>query len=304
MVEKKHFAFIGSRDYPSLSLGRVEEKIDSLSKQLGKEQVVIVSGGARGVDTRATKYAESQGIDTLEFQPANSDSAMAKFSRNADIVNASMRVFAFWDGYSSGTAHSIGVARNEGIPVTIVYPDGIEVNLATESSTSKWRSGNIVYASGDMLQSNAEVITNPCNTVGASGAGLSKAISKRWGWATQDYRQAVNSGKLRIGTLHLSNPRQLVDGYIVAPKILHFPTKKHWKNPSQIEFVEQGLEYFANHWEQWDAESFAFPMLGCGLGGLNWRIVRMYVEEYLSDIPARIIVYTEIPVRKNNNGSI
>jgi hypothetical protein len=48
----------------------------------------------------------------------------AGYRRNADIVKAADRIVAFWDGKSSGTKHTIKLAKQAGKPVEIHYPDG------------------------------------------------------------------------------------------------------------------------------------------------------------------------------------
>ena len=53
--------------------------------------------------------------------------------------------------------------------------------------------------------------------------------------------------------------------------VLNFPTKKHWRNPSKLEYIEMGLKKFVATYEEKEITSIAFPQLGCGLGGLNWE---------------------------------
>lgn len=82
----------------------------------------VVSGGARGVDTWAAQTARACGL-AIEVYPADWDAygKRAGFVRNYDIVKASDRVIAFWDGQSKGTAHTIRIAREMGKEVHIVY---------------------------------------------------------------------------------------------------------------------------------------------------------------------------------------
>lgn len=81
---------------------------------------VIVSGGARGVDTVAEQTAQARGM-TTEIYRADWDKygKSAGYRRNADIVAAADEVVAFWDGYSKGTAHTIELARKAGKKVTV-----------------------------------------------------------------------------------------------------------------------------------------------------------------------------------------
>lgn len=80
----------------------------------------IVSGGASGPDTFGEKWAESRGIPKKIFVPdwLNLGKA-AGFIRNRQIVENCDCIFAFWKDESRGTAHSIGLAKQLGIPVKI-----------------------------------------------------------------------------------------------------------------------------------------------------------------------------------------
>lgn len=60
--------------------------------------------------------------------------------------------------------------------------------------------------------------------------------------------------------------------------------KLHWKNPSQISYIEDGLRYLAENYDELGISSIAMPALGCGLGGLNWDDILPLVEKYLGPI--------------------
>lgn len=72
-----------------------------------------------------------------------------------------------------------------------------------------------------------------------------------------------------------------------------FPTKKHWRNPSKIEYIESGLKKFVENYERIGIESIAFPKLGCGNGNLDWNMVRPIMERYLKPLPITIYIYVD-----------
>ena len=75
---------------------------------------VVVSGGAKGVDSIAENYAIERTIPTVIFKPDwKQFGRSAGIIRNKDIVNEADRVIAFWDGKSKGTADSIKYALKE-----------------------------------------------------------------------------------------------------------------------------------------------------------------------------------------------
>lgn len=83
----------------------------------------IISGGARGVDRFAGEYAAAKGIEFTEYL-ADWDKygKRAGFIRNYAVVGAADAVIAVWDGESSGTKHSIDLARSSGKPVFVTGP--------------------------------------------------------------------------------------------------------------------------------------------------------------------------------------
>lgn len=87
---------------------------------------VVVSGGALGVDSVAEKEAERCGLPTEIFRvdtdgvSSRGQFAIRANARNQQIVDASDRLIAFWDGSSRGTADSIAKARLAGKTVEVI----------------------------------------------------------------------------------------------------------------------------------------------------------------------------------------
>lgn len=99
-------AIVGSRTYRSP--GNVADFIGGLPSD-----AIIVSGGARGVDSWAVEYA---GEHLTEVYQAEWDKYghSAGFRRNQLIVDACDELYAFWDGLSKGTLDSIQRAARAG----------------------------------------------------------------------------------------------------------------------------------------------------------------------------------------------
>jgi hypothetical protein len=88
---------------------------------------------------------------------------------------------------------------------------------------------------------------------------------------------------------------------LIGPKwIINFPTKKHWRHPSKIEWIEEGLEDLRRIISDNKIRSIALPPLGSGNGGLDWQVVRPRIEAALSDMQdVDIIVYEPAPQYQN-----
>ena len=77
------------------------------------------------------------------------------------------------------------------------------------------------------------------------------------------YKRACDGGKVVVGSMPpWKNPG---GGWVI-----NFPTKEHWRQPSQLGWVVGGLEDLARVLRDQGIRSVAIPALGCGLGGLLW----------------------------------
>lgn len=134
---------------------------------------------------------------------------------------------------------------------------------------------------GDLFESGADALVNPCNCVGVSGAGLAKVFAKRFPVEQAEYEQHARDGLLHPGEL-------FTIGRSKPPRFLvYFPTKKHWQNTSNYEDVEAGLFALRAWLMTTPVRSIAIPALGCGLGGLTWSHVRERAERILALASAR-----------------
>jgi O-acetyl-ADP-ribose deacetylase (regulator of RNase III) len=123
----------------------------------------------------------------------------------------------------------------------------------------------ISYRDDSIFDSHADAIVNAVNCVGVMGAGLAKAFADRYPRMEADYIYYCNEGLLRPGTLH-TYYSNLED----EPVIVNFPTKDDWKNPSELLFIDSGMEALTQLVRKFKLKSVAIPALGCGLGGLEW----------------------------------
>jgi hypothetical protein len=109
----RRVAVVGSRE--GVNPQEVVEYINSLP-----EGTIVVSGGARGVDSWAAEAARARGLEVVEI-PADwaTYGKSAGFRRNADIVNSADEVTAFWNGISRGTQDTISKAQRAGKKVDV-----------------------------------------------------------------------------------------------------------------------------------------------------------------------------------------
>ena len=79
------------------------------------ETELIISGGAKGMDTVAERYADAHGIEKLIIRPEYEKyGRAAPIKRNEIMVDMADAVLAVWDGESKGTKYTLGYARRMG----------------------------------------------------------------------------------------------------------------------------------------------------------------------------------------------
>jgi O-acetyl-ADP-ribose deacetylase (regulator of RNase III) len=76
-----------------------------------------------------------------------------------------------------------------------------------------------------------------------------------------------------------------------ARLIINFPTKTHWRLPSEYNYVEQALIALAEFIVEGNIKSVALPALGCGNGGLDWLLVKDLISRQLGTLDIIIEVY-------------
>lgn len=141
----------------------------------------------------------------------------------------------------------------------------------------------LIYHRSSILKSKAQTVVNTVNCVGVMGKGLAAEFKKRYPQMYRTYKDICENKLLEPGKLWLwQGPDQWV---------LNFPTKKHWKNPSRLEWIEAGLNKFVSEYQHRGIREISFPRLGCGNGGLDWEDVRPLMETYLGHLSIPIFIH-------------
>ncbi len=136
---------------------------------------------------------------------------------------------------------------------------------------------------GDLFESDAQTLVNTVNCVGVMGKGVAAEFKKRFPAMHEDYLARCERHEVRLGYPYLyCNPE--------PPHVLNFPTKQHWRAVSRLRDIVAGLEYLQANYESWGITSLAVPPLGCGYGGLEWRVVGPTLYQHLSrlEIPVQL----------------
>ncbi len=145
----------------------------------------------------------------------------------------------------------------------------------------------IKFTQGNLLEARVDALVNTVNTVGVMGKGIALMFKDRFAENFRLYAAACKAKQVQTGKMFVTEVREL-DG----PRwIVNFPTKQHWKAPSQMAWVVEGLQDLRRFILDHQVRSIAIPPLGAGNGGLVWSAVRDQIESALGDLDAEIVVF-------------
>lgn len=145
----------------------------------------------------------------------------------------------------------------------------------------------IRFTQGNLLEAKAEALVNTVNTVGVMGKGIALMFKERFVENYRLYSAACKAEKVETGKMFITEVNEL-DG----PRwIVNFPTKRHWRSPSKIAWITEGLIDLREFLIDQEVKSIAIPPLGAGNGGLAWAAVREQIEAVLGNLEADILVF-------------
>jgi len=141
---------------------------------------------------------------------------------------------------------------------------------------------------GDMLKMapKGDMIIIPVNTVGAAGKQLAAYMKLALKYSYERYLKACKKGTIATGEMIVTCEK---DWWIAL-----FPTKYHWKNPSELGLIEISLKRLIAYMEAHGLSTVHMPRIGCGkyTGNLDYdREVRPLIAKYFDDSELHCIVY-------------
>ena len=127
-----------------------------------------------------------------------------------------------------------------------------------------------------------DIMVNPANEMGAAGAGISKEFRDRVPGFYERWNRRCKLGHFKIG-----QPHAYRDHAQMNYTILSVATKRHWKDPSELEYIERALRDIREYLLALPERKYmtvAMPALGCGNGQLDRSIVIPMIYDLLDDL--------------------
>lgn len=140
---------------------------------------------------------------------------------------------------------------------------------------------------GDLLSNvNRGNILHGCNAKGVMGGGIALQIKNRYPKAYEVYREIYEKDGLKLGQVI---PVEVDDGLIIWNMITQddFGTSRRHTDYSAIEMC------FKKFHGAYNGDHIHFPLIGCGLGGGQWCVVKKIIDETLKGSNSTLWVLTQ-----------
>jgi O-acetyl-ADP-ribose deacetylase (regulator of RNase III) len=116
----------------------------------------------------------------------------------------------------------------------------------------------IKYVTGNLLEAPTEALVNMVNEVGVMGKGIALMFREAFPDNTAAYIRACEAKQVHVGHMFVTENKELVQ-----PRwIINFPTKKHWRGDSQIEWIHDGLRDLVRVIREKSFAPLLFPLSG------------------------------------------
>jgi O-acetyl-ADP-ribose deacetylase (regulator of RNase III) len=128
---------------------------------------------------------------------------------------------------------------------------------------------------GDLFEASAQALAHGCNCAGAMGKGIAVEFRKRWPDMYDRYRELCRNRKFNPGNLFVWTTEDLI--------IYNLGTQRTWRTKASPEAIALAVQRMVDHARKHDIGSIAMPKIGAGLGGLDWREVRIILDRVIPD---------------------
>ena len=205
-------------------------------------------------------------------------------------------------------------AKNQvrGLVDNLQLPIILEPHLFFQSQRRIKIGNNIeLVDGGDIFFSELQTLAVTVNLQGVMGKGLALRAREQFSDVYVEYEKACRAKKVTSSRPYLYKREASVVDELTDLKpnkpiknpvkwFLLFATKRHWRNPSRLEDIENGLKWIQKGFREAKIESLAMPALGCALGGLSWTEVAPLMCKYLHEIKIPIEIYLprEYPIEE------
>lgn len=129
----------------------------------------------------------------------------------------------------------------------------------------------ICFTSNGILNKNGDLVM---------GAGIAKEFKTKWRRLPEFFGRCI---KKRGNTVFMMDIGERRGEEHRILWICNFPTKHHWKDPSDINLIKTSALELVKYSNLNKVNKIYLPRPGTGLGGLKWEDVKKVIEPILDD---------------------
>src|SRR4051812_16283369 len=96
----------------------------------------------------------------------------------------------------------------------------------------------ITFRRGNLFEAPVDALVNTVNTVGGMGKGIALKFKEAFPANFRAYGDACERKEIGIGHMFVTEKVALQGPHW----LINFPTKKHWRQPSKLEWIVDGLK--------------------------------------------------------------
>lgn len=149
---------------------------------------------------------------------------------------------------------------------------------------------------GDILKEAKGILVHGCNAQGVMGSGIAKQVKKMYPEAYDAYKAKESREGLVLS--------EYSGRWVESDKyICNLITQKYFgrdgKVYASLDAIREGFKYIVASCEEHNnnprnklepqVNCINFPLIGCGLGGLNWEDVSKVIDEVVPDEYTKVL---------------
>ena len=156
--------------------------------------------------------------------------------------------------------------------------------------------GTLSYTNGDVRKpvgDGDKIIVHCCNDIGAFGAGVALAISRKWPVVKRQYlRWYKSKNHFQLGNVQfVEAEEEIIVANLIGQKGIRVAKGCP---PIRYSAIRQGLKKVV-HKAIKDGETVHMPRMGAGLAKGHWPTIEAIVKETIVDKGINVFVYNFVP---------
>lgn len=159
---------------------------------------------------------------------------------------------------------------------------------------------NIRFVTGDLLASNEPVILHGVNNCGVMGAGIALAIKKKWPEVFNLYHDNYldQTRRMVLGDIQPVMLDSWMETKTGTQLVINACTQRlnssAAKARGEIPVSYDAIDRIFHTLDHMNLKTVAMPMIGAGLGGGNWKVIREIIEGRATTFEPIVYVLPEV----------